>query len=89
MDQPYLFPLPKRVTKTKWFISNYDFRMVCGPLLQQGGSNQKSLFHDNIQKQQQHEPRTLLDLSATAAGKNGRVNKGGILTAKTKLQATC
>ncbi len=49
----------------------------------------KSLFHDNPQQQQQHEPGTLLDLSATAAGKNGRVNKGGILTAKTKLQATC
>ncbi len=23
------FPLPKRLTKTKCFISHYDFRMVC------------------------------------------------------------
>ncbi len=56
---------------TRWILSLYDFRMGCVThLLQQGGSNKKSLFHDNPQQQQQrHEPGSLLDQSADAAGK--------------------
>ncbi len=57
---------------TRWFISHYDFRMGCDtpppPLLQQGGSNKSLFLHDP--QQQQHKLRSLLDLSATAAGKN-------------------
>ncbi len=52
---------------TRWFVSHYDFRTGCDPLLQQGGTNKKD-FHDD--PQQQREPGSLLDLSANAAGKN-------------------
>ncbi len=47
-----------------WLISLYDFRMGCDP-------PPKSLFHENLQQQQEEEKNgPLLDLTATAAGKN-------------------